>query len=92
MYHLYADDTHQYLAFSPSDLRSINAIIDKTETVLCAIKTWMADNWLSLNGDKTEFLVITTRQQCLDLTNMSLRIGSTTVVPNKKVKKSWCDI
>jgi exonuclease III len=54
-YHLYADDTQLYIAFSPDDqadaTRQLEACIDD-------IRQWMSTNFLKLNESKTEFLII----------------------------------
>ena len=54
-FHLYADDTQLYLSFQPS--RSTSAKI-KMERCIHDIRKWMACNFLKLNDDKTEMLVI----------------------------------
>jgi hypothetical protein len=56
MYHFYADDTQIYLSF---DLLNIGDAISKMENVISKVREWMADNFLCLNDDKTEFMVIT---------------------------------
>ena len=61
-------------------------MIEKTELVLRAIKRWMAENWLALNDDKTELMVISTRQQCSLLKDLSINIGCTTINPNNNIR------
>ena len=46
----------------------------------------MAGNWLSLNDDKTELLVITTRHQCLNLSKISVRLGGTVISPSETAR------
>ena len=41
----------------------------------------MTLNMLKLNDDKTEFIILGTRQQLAKLSDVSIRIGSTTVLP-----------
>lgn len=53
-FHSYADDTQQFIAVPPGDLRPINALYN----CILDIKSWMAGNYLQLNQDKTEILVI----------------------------------
>lgn len=58
-FHLYADDTQLYLTFAPqSSDSSISALESLTRTVN-DLQSWMTNNYLKLNGDKTEFLVMT---------------------------------
>ena len=58
--HLYADDTQLYIEFNPLHSDLINTeqrIID----CLTEIKGWMMSNKLKLNSDKTEALVVQTK-------------------------------
>ena len=57
-FHLYADDTQLYLAFRPSDPMSAEVTMEKIQNCVKDIKQWMATNFLKLNEDKTEILVI----------------------------------
>ena len=53
-YHSYADDTQLYLSISPGDLNSINRLIN----CISDVNNWLSHNFLKLNQDKTEVLVI----------------------------------
>ena len=57
-YHLYADDTQLYLAFTPSSPASSANAIAVIERAAHDIKSWMTNHCLQLNDDKTEFLVV----------------------------------
>jgi len=59
----YADDTQLYLSFRPTDgLTSQIDAIQAMERCIKDIRHWMISNRLLLNDDKTEFLLIGTRQ------------------------------
>ena len=66
-YHCYADDTQLYISVNSNDLNKLSTLQD----CLTAIKIWMSDNFLQLNPDKTEVLIIgsesitETVQQCI---------------------------
>ncbi len=56
-YHTYADDTQLYLSFNPSQ-RVVDAKLKQIEACVTEIRHWMEMNYLKLNADKTEFMLI----------------------------------
>jgi len=70
-FHLYADDTQIYIPFKKNDPAALNSLLLCLEEV----KAWLAQNFLSLNSDKTEAIVFSPskRSQCLspDLGSLS---------------------
>jgi len=54
-YHFYADDTQLHLSFDPCEAQFAMA---RLNSCLVDIRAWMADNFLKLNDDKTELLLI----------------------------------
>ena len=62
--HCYADDSQLYLSFRPADgLSSQTDAIQAMERCIEDIRHWMVSDRLLLNDEKTEFLLIGTRQQ-----------------------------
>ena len=53
-FHCYADDTHLYLSVKPDEVTQLS----KMEACLLDIKEWMTQNFLFLNPDKTEIMVV----------------------------------
>ncbi len=53
-YHFYADDIQLYCSFKPTELHKLSSLVD----CLTNIKKWLNDNYLKLNSDKTETLII----------------------------------
>ena len=53
-FHFYADDTQIYLPLRPSDPSRLSSLND----CLSDVKNWMSNNFLQLNSNKTEILVI----------------------------------
>ena len=76
-HHLYADDTQLYLSFSPLSYAS-NII--QLQSVIAQVSSWMSSNLLSLNPNKTEFLIIGTSQQLSKLNNPTLAFDSSTTI------------
>ena len=85
-FHLYADDTQIYLSFRPSTPSSKHECIAKIEKCIDEIGTWMTQNLLKLNNDKTEFILVGTQQQLSKLDNTSLHIGTDTIKPTNRVR------
>ena len=60
--HAYADDTQLYISIKPINQRVVDEGVAKLENCLTDIYTWMSQNKLKLNADKTEVLVMGTPQ------------------------------
>ena len=58
--HMYADDTQLYIEFNPLHVDLTN-IEERIILCLSEIKQWMTINKLKLNSDKTEALIVQTR-------------------------------
>ena len=85
-YYIYADDTGLYLVFKPSvDLAESEAI---SRVQLCNkdINDWMVTNKLKKNDDKTDAMVIGTRQQLKQLDSSDIQIGQSVICFKSEVK------
>ena len=60
-YHLHADDTQLYVTFKPG-LSNITAC-QKIQDCMTEMQQWMNNNFLKLNHDKTDILLIGSRHQ-----------------------------
>ena len=98
-YHLYADDTQLYMAFKPSDVISKCDAISRIEACVADIRIWMNDNFLKLNDDKTELLIITTREELSKISDISIKVGDQSISPSDDPPRnlgvifymlSWC--
>ena len=61
LFHCYADDTQLTESVNPNDVQQM--AVKKMESSFTEINSWMHDNKLKLNGDKTEFMVIGSSRQ-----------------------------
>ena len=52
---LYADDTQLYLSFTPCEWGDA---LERVEECVKEIKAWMVANYLQLNGDKTQIVLL----------------------------------
>ena len=75
-YHGYADDTQNYHSFAPNVPGDQQKCINILESCVSDIRIWMCTNQLKLNDDKTEFILIGTRQQLAKVSrNIAIRVG-----------------
>ena len=78
--HIYADDTQLYIAFKP--IGSLVGLKDKICNCLKEIKLWMSKNFLQVNENKTELLVISSKTcdpSCIDM-NFTIDFAGTEVL------------
>ena len=62
-YHGYTDDTQNDLSFSPNVPGDETTCLTTLQNCIQDIKIWMRTNLLKLSDEKTEFMIIGTRQQ-----------------------------
>ena len=91
--HTYADDTQLYLSFKPSDSSSEVEAVSAMQKCISDVRSWMREDQLMLNDDKTEFLIIGTRQQLSKISIQSIKIGQTEVstVASARNLGTWFD-
>ena len=91
--HCYADDTQLYVSFSPNRSANADFAIKSMTDCISDIRSWMISDNLMLNDDKTEFLIIGTRQQLAKVNINCIRVGSTDVCPVTVARNlgSWFD-
>ena len=75
-FHLFADDTQIYATFNLPDLE---LTCTRLERCISDIRNWMATNFLKLNSDKTELLLLSSRFSKVDNTLFSLNIAETAI-------------
>ena len=76
---MYADDTQLYVSFKPGEVNAQDEAIRAMEDYIKDIRNWLIESRLLLNDDKTEFLVIGTRQQLSKLSLSVLHVGDHTI-------------
>ncbi len=74
-YHSYADDTQNYLALSPNDYSPIDSLCQCIDE----INSWMCQNFLQLNKEKTEFIAFGNKDEVLKMNAHLDSRGKTTM-------------
>ncbi|KAL4007453.1 hypothetical protein ACER0C_001305 [Sarotherodon galilaeus] len=89
-FHCYADDLQLYVPLTIGN----HAEVSKLESCLSAIKGWLSDNFLLLNTDKTELMVIGPHKFQHLSQNFILRIDDSVINCRDKVKNLgvWFDM
>ena len=77
-YHFYADDSQLYISF---DISEADTAVQKIEDAIEIIRKWMAENFLCLNDDKTEVLLISSQQNKKLLNIPFIKIGDQLISP-----------
>ena len=72
----FADDTQLYLSFDPNSPTDQAMALEAMERCISDLRKWMYRDKLKINDDKTEFLVIGSRQQLLKIHHFSVRVGT----------------
>ena len=91
--HTFADNTQLYLAFSPNvkgdDASAVKALCD----CIMDLRKWMIRHRLMLYDDKTEFLLLGTKQQLAKVDINSITVGESVVNTKPVVRNlgSWFD-
>ena len=86
MVHYYADDTQLYVPFSPNKNTGQFEAVIAIQHCVDDTRNWVTNDKLLLNDDKTEFLMISTKQQLAKVNIDHIIIGHIVIRPNGVVK------
>ena len=84
-FHFYADDTQIYMSFFAANCAES---LTRLSQVLSKVHEWFTRNKLSLNPDKTEYILIGTQQQRIKIKDQDNRLlfGGCNIEPSKVVR------
>ena len=80
--HLYADDTQLYVSFRFSSYTEAIAALCRVEACINEIQTWMKNNKLQLNADKTEYLIVASPNVLPKITLRPINISGIEIEPS----------
>ena len=80
--HLYADDTQLYVSFRFSSYTEAIAALCRVEACINKIQTWMKNNKLQLNADKTEYLIVASPNVLPKITLRPINISGIEIEPS----------
>ena len=91
--HAFADNTQLYLSFNPDNSLNEAEAVHAIEHCIHAIRAWMQADKLKLNENKTEVMLIGTRQQLSKANVDTLNVGDTSIAIVNKARNHgvWFD-
>lgn len=84
--HLYAYDDQVYMTFNFHAPPSIDDVMASAQLCIADINTWMVQNKLMLNGDKTELMVLTSPRLRTLVDVPALCIGNDTISASPSIR------
>ena len=86
LFHMFADDTQLYKSLNPRSLVSQHSVKNDMESCISAVSKWMTQNKLKLNDEKTEFMIIGTKQQTSKIVYNDIRVGNEQITSRSSVR------
>ena len=82
-YHMYADDTQLYI---PLQFSNNKDSITRLESCIKDVEKWMQNNFLKLNGDKTELIIFGSPSGLRKIKQISINVGDQTINTTQSVR------
>ena len=82
----YADDHQLYIAFNPNSLASQENALIALQDCISEIRQWMLVNKLKINDNKTEFLIMGSRQQLQKVNIPEITVGDAQIKSTSNVR------
>ena len=82
---LYADDSQLYIGFKPLDSNMRRTVIERIECCLKEIMEWMASNFMKLNKDKTQVIMLGTNNVLKKTEDLKINVGASEVIESAAV-------
>ena len=85
-FHAYADDVQLYSEFSPRIAGDCERALSNLTACITELNSWMVQNKLQLNQDKTEFCIMASNRVLKTLGEIQLTLGDVIIRPSSSVK------
>ena len=85
-HHLYADDCQLYVPFDPQVPGDLENTLARLTACISDIRKWLSENYLKLNGSKTEFFIAGSWYNINKLPDISLKIGCHSIPISKTIR------
>jgi hypothetical protein len=82
-YHIYADDTQLYIFFETD---GSTAALKRMEECIAEIRTWLRQHMLKLNDEKTEVLLLGSKNMVSKFPELKIHIGKETLQPTNSAR------
>ena len=83
------------MSFKPSKPGSKEMCLHQLDGCISDMRSWMANNMLKLNNEKTEFIIFGTCQQLAKISDISIKVGVNENTTSRGSKESrifqWID-
>ena len=73
--HFYADDTQLYVSFMDNDPEERSTAVARLNDCIKDVCTWLTQNTLKLNDEKTEVILFTSKHGLKSLPNTAVSVG-----------------
>lgn len=73
--HIYADDTQIYFCVCPTTTNGVKLAVSSLEKCVKDVNEWMSQNFLKLNADKTEVIILGFRAQLAKIDILTVNIA-----------------
>jgi len=80
---MYADDTSLYVSVKPSE---VGDAVEQMVDCVSLVQRWMCSHQLKMNEDKTEYLIISSKQTARKISPPPLAIGSSEIAPSTSAR------
>ena len=84
--HFYADDTQLYVSFMNNDPEERSTVVAHLSDCIKDVRTWLTQNMLKLNDEKTEVILFTSKHGLKSLPNIAVSVGGQQQLQSSSVR------